>query len=232
MDFDNIPFEGQNKKTTKTLAFLYTAIFILFALTIFTWGMDNQNRVKKLYKQMNDKEQEFSKFKTKNGAIVAIQEQKILELNKENLGLVNTISKFKSIQGQVQVQTNTIIKEVKVPYPVDVVKYIDTHSNQVYLKVPIPIERCDSFFSIYGSVAVDGLEIDSLKLPNELTITTGKAKGGFLKRDKYIVEVASSNPYVDITKVKNTQFVAKRPIYKRWWFGFGIGSITAAILLK
>lgn len=232
IDFDQIPFDGQNKKGGKRLVYLYAAILVLFSLLMFSWVLDSQRRVNDLYKQLNDKEQQFSKYRTKNGELVATQEQKILELTKENMALIKTANKFKAVQGQVQVHTNTIIQEVKVPYPVDVIKYIDTHTNDVYLRLPTIIERCDSFFSIYGAIGVDGLEIDSMSIPNELTITTGKVKGGFLKPDKYIVEVTSSNPYVDITKMKNTQFKAKRPVYKRWWFGFGLGAITTLILTR
>lgn len=231
-DFDNIPFEGQNKKGSKSLMYLYAAIIVLFSLVMLSWVLDNQRRVSELYGQLNDKEQQFSKYKTKNGELVATQEQKILELTKENMALIKTVSKFKEVQGQVQVHTNTIIQEVKVPYPVDVVKYVDTHTKDVYLRLPVTIERCDTFFSLFGAIGVDGLEIDSLSIPNELSITTGKVKGGFLKADKYIVEVTSSNPYVDITKMKNTQFKAKRPVYKRWWFGFGLGAIATLILTK
>ena len=231
-DFDELPFEleKRSKKSSKTLIWVYGAIFVMSILLMLSWLSENRRRVGELYKQLNTKDQEFKKEKTKNGETVALQEQRILELNKENLKLIKTINNFKTVQGQVKVQTNTIIKEVKVPYAVEVKQYIDTFKGEVYVRLPLPFEQSDSFFGIKGVVGIDGLEIDSLSIPNELTITTGKIDGGFFKKDKYAVEIVSSNPNVDITKVNNTQFKPKTRFYKKWWFGFGLGAIAMLIL--
>jgi hypothetical protein len=74
----------------------------------------------KLVGEVELKDQNFTKEKTKSNQTIAIQEQRILELNKENMKLVKTIKDFKKISGQTQVVTNTIIQEVKVPYEVQV----------------------------------------------------------------------------------------------------------------
>jgi hypothetical protein len=234
MDFENIPFNphGKSKDLSKKLVMLYGAIFIIFFLLLFGYFFNSSREKKQLYNQLQLKEQEFQKYKTKDGSTVALQEQRILELTKENMSLIKTVNKFKEVQGQVEVRTVIQFKEVKVPYPVEVVKYIDTHTNDIYVKIPLPFERKDSLFSISGVIGIDGVEIDSLTIPSNLTITTGKISGGLFKKDKYMVEVVSSNPHVDISKVKNTQFKPKTKWYKRWWFGFGLGSLTAAIILK
>lgn len=231
-DFDQMPFEleQRSRKTTKTLIYVYTAIFVMAMLLVLSWLSENRRRVGDLYKQLNAKDQEFIKEKTKDGQIVALQEQRIIELNKENMRLIKTINDFKTVQGQVKIKTNTVIKEVKVPYTVEVVKFIDTWTKDVYVRLPLPCELNDTFFYITGSVGADGLEIDSMSIPNELTITTGKIDGGFFKKDKYAVEIVSSNPHVDITKVNNTQFKAKTPFYKKWWFGFGLGAVAILLL--
>lgn len=231
-DFDELPFEleKRTKNTTKSLLYIYTSIFVLAMLMLLSWMADNRNRIGHLYNQLNAKDQEFRKEKTKNGETVALQEQRILELNKENMRLIKTVNDFKSLQGQVRVQTKTVIKEVRVPYTVEVVKYIDTFNNDIYVKIPLFFEKSDTFFSIYGAMGIDGIEIDSLMIPNELTVTAGKIDGGFFKKDKYAVEIVSSNPNVDITKVNNTQFKAKTPFYKKWWFGFGLGAVAVLLL--
>ena len=231
-DFEQVPFNLREprKKNKRALLAVYAAIFVLSLLLIFSYISENRNRLNALYKQLNQKDQEFSKYRTETGKMVAMQDAHILELNQENMKLVETVNKFKSIQGQVRVETKTIIKEVKVPYSVEVVKYIDTHSNQTYIRVPLPFVKSDTFFSINGKVQADGVQIDSLNIPNELTITTGKIKGGFFKKDKYAIEIVSNNPNVDISKVNNTQFKPKTPIYKKWWFGFGLGALAVLIL--
>ena len=231
-DFDELPFEleKRSKKSSKTLIWVYGAIFVITILLMLSWLSENRRRVGKLYKQLNAKDQEFSKYRTETGKMIALQDAHMLELNQENMNLVETVNKFKTIQGQVKVQTNTIIKEVKVPYAVEVKQYIDTFQGDVYVRLPLPFEQSDSFFAIKGVVGIDGLEIDSLSIPNELTITTGKIDGGFFKKDKYAVEIVSSNPNVDITKVNNTQFKPKTRFYKKWCFGFGLGAIAMLIL--
>lgn len=231
-DFEQVPFNLREprKKSKKALLAIYASILIISLLLIFSYISENRNRLSALYKQLNQKDQEFSKYRTETGKMVALQDAHILELNQENMKLVETVNKFKSIQGQVRVQTNTIIKEVKVPYITEVVKYIDTWTNDLYIKLPLQCELKDTFFYITGSVGADGLEIDSMSIPNELTVTTGKIDGGFFKKDKYAIEIVSNNPNVDISKVNNTQFKPKTPIYKKWWFGFGIGALVVLIL--
>lgn len=233
-DFENIPFslDKKQKPMTKRLMMLYASIIILMLLLVGSWATSNNRKLKELYSKITAKEQEFTTYRQNNGGLVALQEQKILELTKENMALVKTVNDFKKIKSQVQVVTNTVVKEVKVPYIVEVIKYIDTHTNDIYVKIPLPLERHDSFFSIKAVVGIDGLEIDSLSLPNELTITTGKIKRGLFKKDKYMVEVASSNPYVQINKMSNVEFTPKKPFYKKWWFSFGLGAIASTILLR
>lgn len=234
IDFEDKPFllDKKKKPLTKRLMLIYATIIVMMLLLVGSWATANRRKVMELYQKISEKEQEFKVYQQMNGGVVALQEQKILELTKENMSLVKTVNDFKNIKSQVKIYTNTVIKEVKVPYAVEVIKYIDTHTNDVYVKLPLPLERNDSFFSIKATVGVDGLEIDSLSLPNELTITTGKMKRGFFKKDKYMVEVASSNPYVEIKKLNNVEFTPKKPFYKKWWFSFGLGAIATAIILQ
>jgi hypothetical protein len=236
-DFENVPFSGneRNDKKTKARTYLYGAIAIMFIVLLLSWFFNNRRINHDLLRQLAQKEQKFVKYKTDNDKIVVTQEQLILTANKENMRLVKTINKFKEIQGQVKVQTITQLKEIKVPYKVEVVKYIDTstpNSLQTFIKTPLPFEQKDKHYNIAGRVESDGVFIDSLNIPNELTITTGKVKGGLFKDDKYIIEVVSNNPNVDISKVNNTQFKPKTRFYKKWWFGFGLGAITTLFIIK
>jgi hypothetical protein len=184
-----------------------------------------------LLSQVELKEQVFTKFKNEKGETIATQEQRILEMTKENMKLIQTVNDFKKIKGQVKIETVTEIKEVKVPYEVRVETFLDKDSN-LFVKVPLPFTKTDSFYTIKGKVEHDGVVFDKISIPNALTITTGQVDGGFFKKDKYIVEVKSDNPHTDITKLKNTEFKPKTKFYKKWWFGFGLGAITSIFLLK
>lgn len=223
-----------NKERMKRLLKFYGSYFLImgFLLIIISSTLYTCNKNETLVKAVTLKDQEFKKYKDATGRTIATQEQQILELNKENMKLVETVNKFKSISSQTRIQTITEYREIKVPYSVEVVKYLDTWTNDLYIKLPLQCELKDSFMYLVGSVGADGLEIDTLRIPNEFTITTGKKKGGFFKKDEYIIEVVSTNPHTDITKLNNTQFKPKRPVYKRWWFGFGLGFIFSSIIIK
>lgn len=231
MKLKNLKTTGDKDKMKRLFKF-YGTYFLIMGLLMFliSSALFTCNNNKKLTEQVQLKEQEFKKYKDATGRTIATQEQQILELNKENMKLVETVNKFKSISSQTRIQTVTEYREIKVPYSIEVVKYLDTWTKDLYVKLPLPCEIKDSFLYLTGSVGADGLEIDTLRIPNEFTITTGKKKGGFFKKDEYIIEVVSTNPHTDITKLNNTQFKPKRPVYKRWWFGFGLGALTMLIL--
>jgi len=225
---------AEQKQKFKTLTKFYGTYFLIMSLLVYfvSTFLSTCNQNKNLAKAVQLKDQEFKKYKDASGRTIATQEQQILELNKENMKLVETVNKFKSISSQTRIQTVTEYRDVKVPYKVEIVKYVDTFNNDVYVKLPLSCEVKDSFIHLVGSVGIDGLEIDTLRIPNEFTITAGKKKGGFFKKDEYIIEVVSSNPHTDITKLNNTQFKPKKPFYKRWYFGFGLGAITTLFLIK
>ncbi len=222
-----------NDITKRKIRFYLTYVTIMGVLImIVSFLLKTCKQNKDLVNQVQFKEQAFKKYKDKSGRTIATQEQRILEMSKENMELIKTINKFKSVSSQVGIQTITEYKEIKVPYKEEVVKYVDTWTKDVYVRLPLSCEVKDSFIHLVGSVGVDGLEIDTLRIPNEFTITTGKKKGGLFKKDEYIIEVVSTNPHTDITKLNNTQFKPKRPLYKRWYFGFGLGFLLSTILIK
>ena len=221
---------NSDKRNNRKAVILFLAVsMILCSLLIGAMKMKKDNEF--LLSQVELKEQAFTSYKNEKGETIATQEQRILEMTKENMKLIQTVNDFKKIKGQVKIETVTEIKEVKVPYEVVVTTYLDKDSN-LFVKVPLPFSKKDSFYSIDGKVEHDGLSFAKISIPNTLTITTGQVNGGFLKKDKYIVEIKSDNPYTDITKLKNTEFKPKTKFYKKWWFGFSVGAIATLFLLK
>jgi major membrane immunogen (membrane-anchored lipoprotein) len=221
---------NSDKRNNRKTVILFMAVsMILCSLLIGAMKMKKDNEF--LLSQVELKEQVFTAYKNEKGEAIATQDQRILEMTKENMKLIQTVNDFKKIKGQVKIETVTEIKEVKVPYEVVVTTYVDKDSN-LFVKVPLPFSKKDSFYSIDGKVEHDGVSFGKISIPNTLTITTGQVNGGFLKKDKYIVEIKSDNPYTDITKLKNTEFKPKTKFYKKWWFGFSLGAIATIFLLK
>lgn len=221
---------GPQSNNAKRNVILAVFLIIMLLTLLFGWHKIKQEN-EYLLSQVELKEQVFTKYRNEKGETIATQEQRILEMTKENMKLIQTVNDFKKIKGQVQIETVTEIKEVKVPYEVRVETFLDKDSN-LFVKVPLPFTKTDSFYTIKGKVEHDGVAFDKVSIPNTLTITTGQVDGGFFKKDKYIVEVKSDNPYTDITKLKNTEFKPKTKFYKKWWFGFSLGAVASIFLLK
>ena len=134
MKLRNMKTTGDKEKL-KTLLRFYGTYFLLMGL--FTYGVSTLlstcSHSEKLSEAVKLKDQEFKKYKDASGRTIATQEQQILELNKENMKLVETINKFKTISSQTRIQTVTEYKEIKVPYKVEVVKFIDTWTKDLYV---------------------------------------------------------------------------------------------------
>lgn len=229
MRFTNYQIPPQSNATKRNIILLVFLFILLLTLMLGWRNIKKENQ--HLLSQVELKEQVFEKYKNEKGQTIATQEQRILEMTKENMALIETVNKFKKIKGQVQIETVTEIKEVKVPYEVRVETFLDKDSN-LFVKVPLPFTKTDSFYTIKGKVEHDGVAFDKISIPNTLTITTGQVNGGFFKKDKYIVEVKSDNPHTDITKLKNTEFKPKTKFFKKWWFGFGLGAVATIFLLR
>jgi len=175
----------------------------------------------------------------KNGEIIATQQQNILSLKDAvEAGLVEKEKYMKDIQVQTKVVTLTKVKEVLVPYQeiIERIVYVDTSydgadSQFVYLKVPIPIKYKDTWNYFYGRVLEEGFMIDSFGSKNNLRVTIGHKKQGFLKKAKPVVEVKSDNPQTDIKIESNAVIEEPTPFYKKVWFGIIAGAAGMFLLL-
>jgi hypothetical protein len=98
--------------------------------------------------------------------------------------------------------------------------------------VPQPFKMEEKWFKMYGKVQKKGLLLDSFLLTNESVVTLGYKKSGFLNLKKEaVVEVTNSNPYLDVSKLKNVVIKDKKTILHSRLFWFGVG-IFGGIVLK
>jgi hypothetical protein len=97
--------------------------------------------------------------------------------------------------------------------------------------VPQPYHMEEKWFKMYGKVQKKGLLIDSFSLINESTVTLGYKKSGFLNlKREAIVEVNNSNPYLNVTKLKNVVIKEKKSILQSKLFWFGVGIVGGLVL--
>ena len=116
---------------------------------------------------------------------------------------------------------------------------IDTLREQYRKKpeviyVPKTFSLVDDYYSLSGNVKKTGVFIDSLRLFNDLTISTGLQSQGIFKRPKPMVIVDYQNPYVSTRNLSNITIKDKLKWYDRkgFWFGLGLlGGVTTTYFI-
>lgn len=98
----------------------------------------------------------------------------------------------------------------------------DTVRDTVYVAVGSRFAVQERFFTMNAHLKTEGLMIDSLSLPLNITLNIGK---------KGKAEVLIDNPYIQLQGLNTVQIKYPQPFYKSWWFGFILGSASGSLLL-
>jgi hypothetical protein len=106
---------------------------------------------------------------------------------------------LKKLKSQVRIKSVIEIDSVFVPY---------TDIDTLLVKEP-----CDfvskhfglttKHYSFMGKTKVDGVLLDSVSFTNNMTITIGDKKMGFLRKSKPIVSVVNDNPFMATKSMSN-----------------------------
>jgi PBP1b-binding outer membrane lipoprotein LpoB len=187
-------------------------------------------------------ENKFDKKSLKDSSTMATQNQMLLsQVEALKLGVLKLNGDIKIVQSQVSQKQEIKIDSVLIPFVPknyadtlywiarlrkgDSSRYlIDSLLNNSVI-VPQPFKMDEKWFKIFGKVQKKGLLLDSFSLVNESTVTLGYKKSGFLNlKREAVVEVNNSNPYLNVTKLKNVIIKEKKSILqsKLFWFGIGI----------
>ena len=194
-------------------------------------------------------ENSFKKKTLKDSSTIATQNQMLLtQFEALKLGVLKLNGDIKVVQSQVTQKQEIKIDSVFVPFipshfadtsvwmarinKGDSSRHlIDSLLNNTVI-VPHSFKLEDKWFNMYGKVQKKGLLLDSFLITNESVVTLGYKKSGFLNLKKEaVVEVTNSNPYLNVTKLKNVVIKDKKTIIQSKLFWFGIG-IFAGIVLK
>tara|TARA_R110000868_G_scaffold70031_1_gene206229 strand:- start:1215 stop:1931 length:717 start_codon:yes stop_codon:yes gene_type:complete len=230
-------------------------IVLAFIILILIWkGCEIQREKNELVNQVSAYsigEKAFNKKIQDDSSTIVTQTQTIMTQNDAiKLGLLKLEGQIKDVQSQVKESQEVIIKKVLVPFVPD--NYIDTtkgwyaslKNGQITkslvdslifnsLIVPRKFNKDDKWFTINGIVKKDGVMIDSIKIPNESSVTIGYKKSGFLNLGRTpIVEIKNTNPYIDVTKVSNIVTKKNRGIFNTKGFWVGVGVISGILIQK
>jgi len=144
-------------------------------------------------------EQQFVETINDRNERVATQEQVIMSQKMAIANNLLTIDGLKKLKSQVRIKSVIEIDSVFVPY---------TDIDTLLVKEP-----CDfvskhfglttKHYSFMGKTKVDGVLLDSVSFTNNMTITIGDKKMGFLRKSKPIVSVVNDNPFMATKSMSN-----------------------------
>ena len=236
--------------THKILNFIF--IFFIFILFFKSCAINREkNELLSQVSTLGVKDKEFKKKIQDDSSTLATQTQTIMTQNEAiKLGLLKLEGQIKDVQSQVKESQDVIIKKVLIPFIPD--NYIDTtkgwyaslKNGQLTkglvdslmfhsLIVPRGFKKDEKWFTINGVVRKDGVMIDSIKIPNESSVTIGYKKSGFLNLGRTpIVEVKNTNPYIDVSKLSNLVTKKNKGVFNTKGFWIGVGIIGGLYLHK
>jgi hypothetical protein len=227
------------------------AVATLILLILLWKGCQMQSERAELLKQINSYELGEKAFKKKildDSSSMASQTQTILSQDEAiRLGLLKLEGDIKNVKSQVRTTQTINIDSVFIPYNsgIDTAVWvkrikegqvtkelIDSLMNNSVV-VPKEFKKENKWYGIYGKVQKDGIMVDSLDITNESSVTVGWKNTGFLNLKKEpSVEVKNTNPYLQVTKMKNVVVKDKKGIFESKYFWIGIGAVGFGLLKK
>lgn len=212
---------------------LLVVLGCVVVLLVWLWH-NTQVRLSNYQEQVQKLEvssQSFSEKLTKDSIKIVEQEQIILsQKDAIELGLLE-VEKLKNIKSKVTVVTKTTIDSVFIPFET-VLEVHDTIYHTGTIEVPKRFKLINTDYSINGIVLSSGINIDSLRLFNEMSVTIGEKRNGIFKKPTAIVEIQNSNSYLNTVRMNNVIIEKQKRFYDRPLFWGGIGLVTGIILTK
>lgn len=226
-----------------------TIVLLFVALALLVWrGCSWRAELLSYQKKISNlglREQTFKEKIEEDGTRIAEQEQLILTQKQAIQNDLLRIVELRKIKSQVNVKTITKIDSVFIPFDetwqnenqFDSVVVHDTiyiDSSIASITLPKKFRLNNDWYNLGGEVRKQGIHLDSLRLFNDLTISTGLQSQGFFKRPKPMVIVDYQNPYVSTRNLSNISIKDKLKWYDRkgFWFGLGIlGGVTTTYFI-
>lgn len=93
--------------------------------------------------------------------------------------------------------------------------YLSQPADPDLIRVPRPFRYSDSTIDLAGRVRKNDVLIDSLKIPNILSIRTAEVKTGIFKRST-VVQAVNSNPAFINSQIASVKVTHKPSAWNRW----------------
>ena len=210
----------------KISAIILLLLVILFGIQTCTKVKEAHNFQNQLTTEAYNHKMAFDSVRTKDGTLIATQQQLLANKDAEIVKHIETEDKLKSLTSQVVIKTIYQIQKVYVPFKdsTTIRDIVDTVKGKLdtieCLPLPARFVKIDTNFQIDATVLKLGLEVNYLKIPNTTTVTLGETKGLF--DHKSIVRVDQSNPYIKDSNINN--IVVDKKTNTKVWKGITLGA--------
>lgn len=84
-------------------------------------------------------------------------------------------------------------------------------------------------YRFVGTIGQDYFSIDSLAIPDSMSLVFGRKKQGFLKYD-YAVDINHSNPLMKTTNIKDYKYDPQKKWYEKTWAHWIEGAIMESVV--
>jgi hypothetical protein len=215
--------------------FLRLSLVVLIVLVILlVWdGCSKKAQLSTFQDQIAKLELGKQKFtetiNDKNERIVT-QEQVIMSQKDAIANNLLTIEDLKKIKSQVRIRTIIKIDSVFVPYTDIDTLLVKEPCDFVSRKFALDTKH----YSFHGKTKENGVLLDSVSFTNNMKITIGNKRMGFLRKSKPIVSVVNDNPFMTTQSMSNIVIENDVKWYQKrgTWFviGAGLGFIGALFI--
>jgi hypothetical protein len=191
----------------------YIGIIILLVLALLFQGWRSQSREDDLVSKITTYSDIAKVYALKSGAQVATNTALSVSSQKQmaafaasiNDTLKQIVKRFKSVNNITYATTNFYAGK-------DTVRTVNIPCNFT----PFKVRRSDSTYKFVGTIAQNYFSVDSVYIPNKISIVSGRKKIGFMKYD-YSVDINNSNPLMRTTNIQAYQYSPQKKWYEKTW---------------
>ncbi|RYD86366.1 MAG: hypothetical protein EOP54_30470 [Sphingobacteriales bacterium] len=90
----------------------------------------------------------------------------------------------------------------------------------------------DEWYSFRYTSNQKGFKIDSLTIPNSITVITGTKRKWFLGKETLTTDITNTNPYIIVTHIKAAELTVPVPWYKKWYVWLAAGAVGGFVIAK
>lgn len=203
-------------------------LFILLLL-IIPFLLKNCNR--EVITVITDKSDSITLLTNKLNEVVAkVEQNRVTQAQmdaiiKQNDSLKARTEDFHKVTTLIKVETVMKIDTLEVVF----------HDTIPCSFIPIPFVIDSPWYFINGVVGNKRLAFSTIQFPNEQNIVIGVKKKWLLGRKEYVIDISNSNPYVEVTGMKNYVVEEEKKWYEKplVWGGIGFAAgVTSVVYLS